>query len=150
MLTLSYCVAAAAMLAAALYLFLRLRLYVTTTTMLVGSLLLVYGPTSLGFTFSSGEHGFLIRPLTGEIGWPPSTFPTMQAKIGDLAPVITGINFSLALMYLGVIAGIEGVNRLLPSRAAATETALADWGTLSPQDDVRNFRLIPADAVGAV
>jgi hypothetical protein len=43
----SYATAAAAMIAAALYLFLRLRLYVTTTTMLVGSLLLVYGPASL-------------------------------------------------------------------------------------------------------
>jgi hypothetical protein len=142
MLFVSYAAAAAAMIAAALYLFLRLRLFVTTTTMLVGSLLLVYGPISLSFTLSSGEYGSVIRPLTGEIGWAQSTFPMMQAKIGDLAPVITAINFSLALMYLAIIAGIEGVNRLLPSRAAATEAALADWGTQSIQDDVRNRRLL--------
>ena len=65
MLTASYLTAAAAMIAAALYLFLRLRLFVTTTTMLVGSLLIVYGPTSLGFTLSSGEYGLPMRPLIG-------------------------------------------------------------------------------------
>ncbi len=140
MLYASYAVAAAAMLAAALYLFLRLRLYITTTTMLVGSLLVVYGPTSLGFTLSSGEYGFLIRPLTGELGWPPSTFPMMQAKIGDLAPVITAINFSLALMYLGIMAGIEGINRLFPARAAATEAALAKWSGQNIKDDMRDHR----------
>ncbi len=140
MLFASYAAAAAAMILAALYLFLRLRLYLTTTTMLIGSLLLVYGPTSLGFTLSSGEYGLLIRPLMGEIGWPSSMFPMMQAKIGDLDPVITAINFSLALMYLGIIAGIESVNRLLPSRAAATEAALANWSRQSIQDDMRDRR----------
>jgi hypothetical protein len=57
MLFASYATAAAAMIAAALHLFLRLRLYVTTTAMLVGSLLLVYGPASLSFMLSSGEYG---------------------------------------------------------------------------------------------
>jgi hypothetical protein len=57
MLFASYATAAAAMIAAALHLFLRLRLYVTTTAMLVGSLLLVYGPASLSFMLSSGERG---------------------------------------------------------------------------------------------
>jgi hypothetical protein len=57
MLFASYATAAAAMIAAALYLFLRSRLYVTTTAMLVGSLLLVYGPASLSFMLSSGERG---------------------------------------------------------------------------------------------
>ena len=111
MLSISYAAAAATMIAAALYLFLRLQLFVTTTTMLVGSLLLVYGPASLSFTLSSGEYGFLIRPLLGETASPWSMFPQMKAKIGDLAPVITAINFSLALMYLGVIAGIESINK---------------------------------------
>jgi hypothetical protein len=57
MLFASYATAAAAMIAAALYLFLRSRLYVTTTAMQVGSLLLVYGPASLSFMLSSGEYG---------------------------------------------------------------------------------------------
>ena len=67
MLFASYAAAAAAMILAALYLFLRLRLYLTTTSMLLGSLLLVYGPASLSFTLSSGEYGFLIRQLLGGI-----------------------------------------------------------------------------------
>ena len=144
MLFASYATAAAAMIAAALYLFWRLRLFVTTTTMLVGALLLVYGPASLSFTLSSGEYGFLIRPLTGNIGVPSSMFPTMQAKIGDLNPVIVAINFSLTLMYLGVIAGIEGINRLFLARAAATEAALAKWSGQTIQDDMRDHRLLLA------
>jgi hypothetical protein len=144
MLFASYATAAAAMIAAALYLFLRLRLYVTTTTMLVGSLLLVYGPASLSFTLSSGEYGFLIRPLLGETAPPWTMFPQMKAKIGDLAPVTTAINFSLALMYLGVIAGIESINKLFPARAAATESALANWSGQRLQDDMRDDRLLLA------
>jgi hypothetical protein len=144
MLFASYATAAAAMIAAALYLFLRLRMYVTTTTMLVGALLLVYGPASLSFTLSSGEYGFLIRPLLGETAPPWSMFPQMQAKIGDLGPVITAINFSLALMYLGVIAGIESINKLFPARAAATEAAVAGWSGQRIQDDMRDHRLLLA------
>jgi hypothetical protein len=140
MLFASYAAAAAAMILAALYLFLRLRLHLTTTTMLLGSLLLIYGPASLSFTLSSGEYGFLIRPLLGGITVPQSMFPMMTAKVGDLAPVITAINFSLALMYLGVIAGIESVNRLFPARAAATEAALAGWSRNITQDDMRDYR----------
>lgn len=142
MFALSYATAAAAMIAAALYLFLRLRLFVTTTTMLVGSLLLVYGPASLSFTLSSGEYGFLIRPLMGDIHVPPSMFPLMKAKIGNLDPIITAINFSLALMYLGVIAGIECINRLFPARTAATEVALAKWSGQNIQDNMRDYRLL--------
>jgi hypothetical protein len=140
MLTASYLTAAAAMLAAALYLFFRLRLYLTTTTMLVGSLLLVYGPASLSFTLSSGEYGFLIRPLLGNIVVPASMFPIMTAKVGDLGPVITAINFSLALMYLGVIAGIESIDRLFPARTAATDAALTGWSRQTIRDDTGDHR----------
>jgi hypothetical protein len=140
MLTASYMTAAAAMLAAALYLLFRLRLYLTTTTMLVCSLLLVYGPASLSFTLSSGEYGFLIRPLMGEIVVPPSMFPMMEAKVGDLGPVIAALNFSLALMYLGVIAGIESIHRLFPARAALTDAALTSWSRQTIQDDLGDHR----------
>ncbi len=142
MLTLSYAAAAAAMFAAALYLFLRLRLYLTTTTMFVGSLLLVYGPASLSFTLSSGEYGFLVRPLLGDIFVPSSMFPMMKAKIGDLDSVITAVNFSLALMYLGVIAGIESINRLFPARAGITDAGLASWSHQPPRDDKRDHQLL--------
>ncbi|MGA7806003.1 hypothetical protein [Bradyrhizobium sp.] len=140
MLTASYLTAAAAMIAAALYLFLRLRLYLTTTTMLLGSLLLVYGPASLSFTLSSGEYGHLIRPLLADVVVPPSMFPKMTSKVGDLGPVITAVNFSLSLMYLGLIVGIEIVNRWFPARAAATEAALAGWSGRTAQDDMSDHR----------
>jgi hypothetical protein len=78
MLFASYVTAAVAMIGATLYLFLRLRLYVTTTTMLVSSLLLIYGPCALSFTLSGGEYGFLIHPLLGNITVPSSMFPIMQ------------------------------------------------------------------------
>ena len=121
MLFLSYAAASFAMLAAALYLLLRLRLFVSTATMLVASLLLIYGPAALSFTLSGGQYAFLIRPLLGKADIPSSMFPMMSGKVGDLGPVIIAINFSLALMFAGVIAGIESVNRLLPRRAAATD-----------------------------
>jgi hypothetical protein len=79
--------------------------------------------------------------LLGETAPPWSMFPQMKAKIGDLAPVITAINFSLALMYLGVI---ESINKLFPARAAATEVALASWSGQRIQDDMRDHRLLLA------
>jgi hypothetical protein len=142
MLPLSYAAAAAAMFAATLYLLLRLRPLVTTTTMLVGSLLLIYGPASLSFTLSSGEYAFLIRPLTGGVGVPNSMFPLIREKIGDLEPVIFALNFSIALMFVGVIAGIEILDKLLPARAAATEVAVRTWSGLTVQDDEPDHRLL--------
>jgi len=142
MLTISYVAAAIVIFIAALYFHLRLRQHITTTTMFVGSLLLVYGPASLSFTLSSGEYGFLVRPLTGDIGVPPSMFPVMKAKIGDLSPVIEAVNFSLALMYLGVIVGIETINRLFPIRAASVEAELESWNKRRILDDERDHRLL--------
>ena len=60
---LSYGIAVVAMLVAALYLFMRLRPFIATTTILLGSLLVVYGPLSLIFTFFSGEYGLPVRIL---------------------------------------------------------------------------------------
>ena len=138
----SYVIAAAAMVAAALYLFLRLRLFVTTSTMLVGSLLLIYGPAALSFTLSSGEYGFLIRPLIGDVSVPSSMFPLMKQRIGDLDPIIAALNFSLALMYLGVIVGIETVSRLFPARAALTDAAIANWSGETIRDEERGHAVL--------
>jgi hypothetical protein len=95
MLLASYVTAAAAMIAAGLYLVLRLRPLLTTTTILIGSLLLIYGPAALSFTLSSGQYGFLVRPFMGDIWVPPSMFPLMKQKVGDLNSVIAALNFSL-------------------------------------------------------
>ncbi|WP_454629460.1 hypothetical protein [Bradyrhizobium cenepequi] len=135
MLFTSYLIAAAAMIAAALYLILRLRLFVTTTTMLVGSLLFIYGPAALSFTLSSGQFGFLIRPLLGNVRVFSSMFPLIKEKIGDLDPVIISLNFSLALMYVGAIVGIELVGRLLSTRATLTDAAVAKWSDEPVRDE---------------
>src|SRR3984893_5901077 len=118
LLSVSYAAAAAAMLAAALYLFLRLRLFLTTTTMLLGSLLLIYGPLFLSYTLSSGEPQFLIHRLTGSVGVPHPIFSIIRAKVPDFDVVITAVNFSVALMYAGIIAGIEAVDKLMPRQIA--------------------------------
>jgi hypothetical protein len=144
MLTVSYAAAAAAMLAAALYLFFRVHLFVTTTTMLIASLLLIYGPAFLSYTLSSGEPAFLINRLSGLTGSPHPIFSIVRAKVPDLDPVITAMNFSIALMYLGIIAGIEAVDRLIPRRIATMRSALANWSTQPLGDDIADHRMLLA------
>jgi hypothetical protein len=142
MLIASYAAATTAMFAAALYLFFRLRLFLTTTTMLVGSLLLIYGPAFLSYTLSSGEPGFLLHPLSGAAGNPHPIFSIIKAKVPDLDAIITSMNFSIAIMYLGVIAGIEAVDRLIPNRVATMRTALANWSAQSLVDDTGGYRFL--------
>jgi hypothetical protein len=144
MLYLSYIVAALAMLLTAVYLFRRLRLFTTTSTMLLSALLLVYGPASLVFTLSSGENAFLIRYVTGGTSVLPSMFPTLQAKVGDLTLVITSINFSLALMYAGIVLGIAGMDGLFRDRASIMQMALANWSKEKVLDEGRDHHLLLA------
>jgi hypothetical protein len=142
MLVLSYAVALAAMLGATLYLVLRMRPFITTTTMLIGMLLLIYGPATLSYTLSSGEPAFLIHRLTGVAGQPHEIFGLIKAKVSDFDGIIIAMNFSLALMYAGIIAGIELVNRIAPARAAATETAISNWNKQTLQDDIGSHRVL--------
>src|SRR5689334_14809387 len=103
----SYGVAAVAMLTAVFYLFLRLRPFVTTTYMLLVGLLLIYGPASLLYTITSGRPHFLISWCFGVINVPHEIFAHIKAKVSDFDAVIASMNISLALMFAGVIAGIE-------------------------------------------
>src|SRR5450432_704240 len=135
MLLVSYATAVTAMFGAALYLFFRLRLFLTTTTMLVGSLLLIYGPAYLSYTLSSGERAFLIHLLTGVVGPPHAMFSAIKAKVPDFDAVIMAMNFSIALMYAGIVAGIEMVDRLIPKRIATMRIALANWNAQDFYDD---------------
>lgn len=144
MLVASYVIAAAAMLATAAYLFLRVRLFITTTAMLLGSLLIVYGPTFLTFTLSSGAYAFLIRPLTGGVGGPTFMFPAIKARIGDIDSVIIAMNFSVALMYAGIVAGVELINGMAPVRAAAANSACQNWTHQAVQDDLSSHRFLVA------
>jgi hypothetical protein len=140
MLSLSYAAAAAAMCGAAIYLFFRLRLFLTITTMLVGSLLLIYGPLFLSYTLSSGERAYLIHLLSGVAGPPHEIFSIIKVKIPDLGAVITAMNFSIALMYAGIVVGIEAVDRLIPKRIALMRTALTNWNGQALHDDVGDHR----------
>jgi hypothetical protein len=145
MLSASYAAAAAAILLAAIYFFVRLRLFVTTTSMLVGSLLLIYGPLCLTFTLSGGEPAFLIQRLSTDIFGalhPHPIFAVMESKVHGLDRVITSMNFAIALMYLGIMTGIEAINWLAPMRAAATEAALSNWNSQPLQDDLDNHRIL--------
>ena len=39
------------------------------------------------------------------------------------------MNFCVALMYLSIIAGVEAVDRLIPTRIATMQIAIANWST---------------------
>ena len=68
MLVASYVLTALAICGAVVYLCARLRLFLTATTMLLASLLLIYGPAYLSFVLSSGEKAMLIARLSGSEG----------------------------------------------------------------------------------
>src|SRR5581483_10527209 len=139
----SYIVAAVAMLAAVFYLFLRLRAYVSTTYMLVVALLLIYGPASLIYTLTLGRPHFLISWLLfGIINDPHDIFVRIRSTIPDFDTVVISMNVSLALMYAGVIAGIELVNRLAPIMAAKEALALSSWNSEALQDEDSTGRLL--------
>jgi hypothetical protein len=142
MLTLSYVAAAAAMIGAAFYLVLRLRPFITTTTMLVGLLLLIYGPAFLSFTLSSGEYALLIRPFIAGSMPEPSIIPAIRAKGLDLNAIVTAMNFSVALMYLGVVGGIEIVTRAAVARSNLLTPAVAGWNGQTIEDDVGTHPLL--------
>jgi len=142
MLILSYVAATAAMIAASLYLVLRLRPLITTSTMLVGSLLLIYGPAFLIFALASGEYSLLIRSFIGG-GLPPaSIFAAIRAKGLDLDAIVTAMNVSVALMYVGIIIGMEAVSRAFPARTAILASRLADWNSQPVEDDVRDHAIL--------
>ena len=142
MLAASYAIAALVMSGAAIYFYLRLRLFLTATTMLLGSLLLIYGPAYLSFMLSSGEKAMVIQRLSGSIGGKSPIFGIIHAASADFPAIVTAMNLAMALMFVGVIAGIEIVNRLIPNRIAATQAALAGWNSQSLEDNIGGTRVL--------
>jgi hypothetical protein len=142
MLAVSYTVAALVMSGAAIYFYLRLRLFLTATAMLLGSLLLIYGPAYLSFMLSSGERAMVIQRLSGSIGGKSPIFSIIHAASADFSAIVTAMNFAMALMFVGVIAGIEIVNRLIPNRIATTQAALAGWNSQPLEDNVGGSRVL--------
>ncbi|WP_036052477.1 hypothetical protein [Bradyrhizobium sp. URHD0069] len=142
MLAASYAVATLAMSGAAIYLYFRLRLFLTAATMLVGSLLLVYGPAYLSFMLSSGEKAMVLERLSGSMGGKSIIFSIIHAASPDFGAIVIAMNFAMALMYVGVILGIEIVDRLIPKRIATMQAALTGWNSQPLKDNVGGSRML--------
>jgi hypothetical protein len=142
MLVASYVVTALAICGAAIFLFTRLRLFLTATTMLLASLLLIYGPAYLSFMLSSGEKSMVLQRLSGSMGGKSVIFSIIEAASADFNAVVIAMNFSVALMFVGVVAGTKIVDQLVPRRVAAMQVSLAGWNSQPLKDDVGGSRLL--------
>jgi hypothetical protein len=60
----------------------------------------------------------------------------------DFNAVVIAMNFSVALMFAGVAAGVGIVDRLVPKRVAAMQVSLADWNTQPLKDDVGGSQVL--------
>jgi hypothetical protein len=113
--------------------------------MLIVALLLVYGPAALIYTLTSGRPHFVISWLFyGVINPPHEIFARIKSKIPDFDAVVVSMNYSLALMYAGVIAGIETVNRLAQKKATKAESATSNWSAQHLQDEIGTHRALLA------
>jgi hypothetical protein len=148
MLVASYVVTAFAICGAIIFLCARLRLFLTASTMLVASLLLIYGPAYLSFMLSSGEKAMVIQRLSGSMGGKSVIFSIIQAASADFDAVIIAMNFSLALMFVGVITGISMVDRIMPKRIAAMQVSLVGWNSQPLKDNVGGRRILLAAITG--
>ena len=90
----SYVIAALAIYGAGLYLIYRLGLYLTSSSILLGFLLLVYGPAYLSY--------MLFR--TTDLGGRSAYF-----EFFNFDDIVVSLNLSIAIMFVCVIAGIEFV-----------------------------------------
>src|ERR1700757_1212764 len=110
--SMTYVIAALAIYSAALYLFYRLRLYLTASSMLVGFFLLVYGPAYLAYMLFR-------RPI--------SVVDLRISNSLNFDNAVVSLNLSIAIMFVCVIAGIEGVDRLAPRSAQALQKSISGW-----------------------
>lgn len=110
----TYVIAALSMYCAILYLVYRLKLYLTTTTILLGFLLLVHGPAYLLYMLYRGQASVIYQRI---------------GQVLDFDSVVISLNLSIALMFLCVITGIEIVDRLAPVSVGKLYQALVAWNT---------------------
>jgi hypothetical protein len=108
----SYVIAALAIYGAGLYLIYRLDLYFKASSMLLGFLLLVYGPAYLAYMLFR-------RPI--------SVVDLRISNSFNFDDTVVSLNLSIAIMFVCVIAGIELVDRLAPRSAEALRQAISDW-----------------------
>ncbi|MDR6304578.1 hypothetical protein GGQ85_002288 [Nitrobacter vulgaris] len=108
----SYILAALAIYGAALYLIYRLQLYLTASSMLLGFLLLIHGPAYLAYMLFHGPQSVIYRRIAQSL------------RFND---IVMSLNLSIALLFAGIIAGIELVDHLAPSYANALQRGVVGW-----------------------
>jgi oligosaccharide repeat unit polymerase len=108
----SYVIAALAIYGAGLYLIYRLNLYFTASSMLLGFLLLVYGPAYLAYMLFR-------RPI--------SVVDLRISNSLNFDDIVVSLNLSIAIMFVCVTVGIELVDRLAPASAKALQRTISDW-----------------------
>jgi hypothetical protein len=91
---------------------------------------------------SSGEKAMVIQRLSGSVGGKSLIFSIIQAASADFSAIVTDMNFAIALMFVGVIAGIEIVDRLIPKRIEAMEIALTGWNSQPLNDGIGGSRML--------
>jgi hypothetical protein len=142
MLSASYIIAAVAILGATFYVYFKSRLFLTATTMLLGSLLLIYGIEYVIYTLTGGERTFLIHRMLGEIGVAQPVFSNIKKTVPDFNAVLISMNFSIALMYAGIIGGIEIVDRTFPKQISTMDVALLGWNAQPLRDPIGGSRIL--------
>src|SRR3981081_2679757 len=123
----SYLLAALSMLGAACYLFYKSRGYISAASMLLGFLLLLYGPVYLVYMLYYNQGSVIYRELA-------------KAPYFDEATI--SLNFALSIMYLGCVAGIELVDRIGRRSNDRINHALESWNTQSLKGSPRFDRLL--------
>ena len=108
----SYVIAALAIYVGALYLIYRVELYFTASSMLLGFLLLVYGPAYLAYMLFR-------RPI--------SVVDLRISNSFNFDDTVVSLNLSIAIMFFCVIAGIELIDWLAPRSAQALRKAILGW-----------------------
>jgi hypothetical protein len=142
MLSASYIVAGTAIFGATLYVYFRSRLFLTATTMLLGSLFVVYGVQYLVYMLTEGERSFLLSRSLGEIGAMQPVFPIIKTTVPVFSAVVISMNLSIALMYAGIVVGIECVERIFPDRIRTVNAALAGWNAQPLGDPIGGSRIL--------
>ena len=84
----------------------------------------------------------LLYRLTGSEGGKSVIFRTIQSASPDFGAILTAMNLAIALMFMGVIVGIEIVDRLAPKRALGVRAAVAAWNAQPLRDGLGSVRAL--------
>jgi hypothetical protein len=111
----SYLVAAVSMTGAAVYLVRKTRGRICTTSMLLGFLLVFYGPAYLLYMLYYNIHSVVYRQII---------------KSPYFDDGVVSLNVAVAIMYFGCILGIEIADRIAASRRDGLTVALERWSAI--------------------